>query len=49
MGVQKLSYINLCQSDKQNKHIVISLLDQGKYGSVKAKLVSRYTPLIFLI
>ena len=25
---------NLCQSDKQNNHIVISLLDEGKYGSL---------------
>ena len=25
---------NLCQSDKQNNHIVISLLDEGKYGTL---------------
>ena len=38
---------NLCQSDKQNNHIVISLLDEGKYGSLLKEIGVEVYPLNF--
>ena len=38
---------NLYQSDKQNNHIVISLLDEGKYGSLLKEIGVEVYPLNF--